>query len=889
MYPCRYVGRIAIGSEPPNLDAIRAKANAIRKQSNEVTRSFLILDSKKKTVKVATRTNVNDVLFMAYRDTVYSFGLEPGNGNFLLIVVYQGDQYWLHALNMRQEPAQEGSAAMQNLLGGTGDLQALASFKPSKAAKMDRKMSKKGPPAQGKEPARRGSKGSAPPARAQPAPPPQQALTAGNSRRFVGYYLGSVPVQELFGTEVVRKAVAVNTRHRMKLNAEDKTAGLGDPAIVEVTMEVVRTIDRHTGHAMFTEFIKNISYTCVLDAVDSTDIFAYIGVNKQLGVINCYIYHVPKGSGNMAYQAINQAFKLLADDEKTRGTNPFAVTDPKREPAPELLYRRQIHRGDLKAIQQIGAGQFGSVYTATQRIRIGKDKWAKEPVMRAVKLLRNAANADDKEEFTREAETMLPLDHPNLVKMIGVAVQQKPWLCVLEYMKYGDLKSFLSTCREKKMPLRYGEILSFGKQLASGMAYIASKRMVHMDLAARNALVGEGNIIKVADFGLTRPYEEGKNHMYLREPMKLALKWISIEGMDKKLFSEKSDVWAFGVTLWEIASYGNTPYGQVKTAQIQESVRGGLRLSKPGTCPQGFYDVMHQCWESDMAIRPNFANLEAQLDSLIAANPCPVRDVGATLSSNKAGKGANQGPPSRRTSVDGNPVPAQAPADPNGSVSRRGGVQSRSTAAGLLAHSAAAGDPSSSISKGKHRKSRRSSSSSTPPPASSVMHQLTSAMSSSSSIVSNTAPDPVTPPNRRKSLETPPEPPRRPSVDTKPPVQLSNPSDPPSAKSSARASQDKTVDLEAGGFGFDEDDEEDDGPLDASALDPALAAEAEFGFNGEGEDTETGGTGYEGEEDKVTTPDTPSDNNDLVASEESDYDDSTPPPREEEAIEEQEA
>ncbi|EDQ92328.1 uncharacterized protein MONBRDRAFT_13710, partial [Monosiga brevicollis MX1] len=352
------------------------------------------------------------------------------------------------------------------------------------------------------------------------------------------------------------------------------------------------------------------------------DVFAYIAVNKRMGTIHCHIYHVPKGSGNRAYAAINNAFKMLAADEKARGSNPFAVTDPKREAAPDLLFRHQIHRADLTAIQQIGAGQFGAVYIATHRI-----------LQRAVKLLRNAASTADKDEFTREAETMLVLDHPNLVKMIGVAVQQKPWLCVLEYMKYGDLKSFLSTCREKKIPLRYGEMIYFGEQLASGCGYLASQRMIHMDLAARNALVTDNNIVKVADFGLTRPMEPGVDYLLLREPMKLALKWMAPEGMDKKYFSEKSDVWSFGVMLWEIASYGANPYSQIKTQEIQLKVREGLRLSKPPGCSDEFYDVMNTCWEQDPDNRPNFRLLEMRLSGIREANPTPSRDVGLVVSS----------------------------------------------------------------------------------------------------------------------------------------------------------------------------------------------------------------------------------------------------------------
>lgn len=352
------------------------------------------------------------------------------------------------------------------------------------------------------------------------------------------------------------------------------------------------------------------------------------------GAVHCHMFHLRPGQGTLAYQAINQAFKLLAADEKTRGTNPFAVTDPKRDPAPDLLFRRQIHRADLKAIQQIGAGQFGSVYTAWQQVKLPSGDV--EKTMRAVKLLRNAASDKDKKEFTQEAETMLKLDHVNLVRMIGVAVQQRPWLCVLEYMRYGDLKSLLEMCREKGVPLRYREMLNFSLQLARGCAYLSEQRFVHMDLAARNVLVGDGNTVKVADFGLTRPMEPDKPYLMLRESMRLALKWIAPEAMAKKIFSQASDVWSFGVVLWEIASYGSTPYGRVLTAEIQEKVCGGLRLQRPSTCPEDFYAVMLDSWAAAPRDRPSFAQLDRRLTAMHAANLGEERDVGQAVAQGKA-------------------------------------------------------------------------------------------------------------------------------------------------------------------------------------------------------------------------------------------------------------
>jgi len=233
-----------------------------------------------------------------------------------------------------------------------------------------------------------------------------------------------------------------------------------------------------------------------------------------------------------------------------------------------------------------------------------------------VKLVKGAATLQDSEEFLAELEMCAPLRHPHVNRLVGVSLRQQPWLAVLEFMPFGDVHALLSAFRRKKVPITNMERCYLCAQIASGMKYVASQRVLHIDLAARNCLCGEANVVKVADFGLSQKLSPGVHVWRLTTSLRLAQRWLAPESHKYHRFSEASDVWSFGITCWEIASYAKLPFPKVKLHEVKDYVLGGERPLKPAGCSPGLNKLMMDCWNHSPTDRPDFSALFATLQAM---------------------------------------------------------------------------------------------------------------------------------------------------------------------------------------------------------------------------------------------------------------------------------
>ncbi|XP_071834262.1 uncharacterized protein [Apostichopus japonicus] len=360
-----------------------------------------------------------------------------------------------------------------------------------------------------------------------------------------------------------------------------------------------------------------------------------------------FIYHRSTSTKNKV-QRSEQSIQNVYDDHPSRNTS------RKSSATSDHLTLSDFHKSVMLADHwefdpmrlrlgtSLGKGAFGQVVEGFLEGRscvrqssksgwewVPQDTGNKDVLKVAVKLLKDFASDAQKQEFLQEIQMMKHLGyHPNVVCLIGCCTVMDPVCLVVETCPQGDLKKYLLTSRSKILArlkeenleiddlLTSADLLSFARQITMGMEYLSQKGYVHRDLAARNVLVSDNKSLKIADFGLTRYIYEERQYVG-KKGARIPVKWMSIEAIIDGVYTTESDVWSFGVILYEIITLGGEPYPGIVNRDLPKMLCSGFRMERPEQCPDDWYTMMLDCWHETPKQRPNFSKLRLQLEAML--------------------------------------------------------------------------------------------------------------------------------------------------------------------------------------------------------------------------------------------------------------------------------
>ncbi|XP_066547440.1 ephrin type-B receptor 2 isoform X6 [Amia ocellicauda] len=287
--------------------------------------------------------------------------------------------------------------------------------------------------------------------------------------------------------------------------------------------------------------------------------------------------------------------------------DPFTYEDP-NEAVRE--FAKEIDISCVKIEQVIGAGEFGEVCSGNLKLP------GKREIFVAIKTLKSGYTEKQRRDFLSEASIMGQFDHPNVIHLEGVVTKSSPVMIITEFMENGSLDSFL---RQNDGQFTVIQLVGMLRGIAAGMKYLADMNYVHRDLAARNILVNSNLVCKVSDFGLSRFLEDDTSDPTYTSALggKIPIRWTAPEAIQYRKFTSASDVWSYGIVMWEVMSYGERPYWDMTNQDVINAIEQDYRLPPPMDCPSALHQLMLDCWQKDRNNRPKFSQIVNTLDKMI--------------------------------------------------------------------------------------------------------------------------------------------------------------------------------------------------------------------------------------------------------------------------------
>ncbi|XP_023646310.2 ephrin type-A receptor 3-like [Paramormyrops kingsleyae] len=271
-------------------------------------------------------------------------------------------------------------------------------------------------------------------------------------------------------------------------------------------------------------------------------------------------------------------------------------------------FAQEIEVSSIRIERVIGAGEFGEVCSGRLRLP------SRREICVAIKSLKAGYSEQQRRDFLGEASIMGQFDHPNIIRLEGVVTKCKPVMIITEFMENGSLDTFL---KKHDGQFTIIQLLGMLRGIAAGMKYLSEMNYVHRDLAARNILVNGNLVCKVSDFGLSRVLEDDPEAAYTTRGGKIPIRWTAPEAIAYRKFTSASDVWSYGIVMWEVVSYGERPYWEMSNQDVIKAIDEGYRLPAPMDCPLVLHQLMLHCWEKGRSERPKFCQIVSTLEQLI--------------------------------------------------------------------------------------------------------------------------------------------------------------------------------------------------------------------------------------------------------------------------------
>uniref|UniRef100_A0A8C0FGG8 Fibroblast growth factor receptor 3 n=1 Tax=Bubo bubo TaxID=30461 RepID=A0A8C0FGG8_BUBBB len=369
--------------------------------------------------------------------------------------------------------------------------------------------------------------------------------------------------------------------------------------------------------------LRHQQWSLVMESVVPSDRGNYTCVveNKYGNIRHTYQLDVSLESNS----SMNSNTPLVRITRLSSSDGPMLANVSELELPPDPKW--ELARSRLTLGKPLGEGCFGQVVMA-EAIGIDKDK-PNKAITVAVKMLKDDATDKDLSDLVSEMEMMKMIGkHKNIINLLGACTQDGPLYVLVEYASKGNLREYLrarrppgmdysfDTCKLPEEQLTFKDLVSCAYQVARGMEYLASQKCIHRDLAARNVLVTEDNVMKIADFGLARDVH---NIDYYKKTTngRLPVKWMAPEALFDRVYTHQSDVWSFGVLLWEIFTLGGSPYPGIPVEELFKLLKEGHRMDKPANCTHDLYMIMRECWHAVPSQRPTFKQLVEDLDRVL--------------------------------------------------------------------------------------------------------------------------------------------------------------------------------------------------------------------------------------------------------------------------------